>query len=594
MLAAPALAGPHASAARLGGRRPAHRLRREGARHVRLRARSRARSCHPHTSATSRPAWTATRRCTRTTQALPNYRLRVRRMVDIRASTRSVNLFGTTWDTPIFLDPVGSQRAFHPDGELATARAARSKKHLQILSTVSSTGVEDVNAARGEPVWYQLYPTDQWPVTQALVRRAKAAGCPVLVLTVDLQGGSNRLTLARSIPRDSRDCTACHTTSRTQLSGFIAGKPMFTGLDISAVTDLDAARHDLGVPQAPARHLAAQARDQGPRHARGRRARHRSTASTASSSRITAGAPRTAAAPAIDSLAEVAPAVNGRVPVLMDGGVRRGSDVFKALALGADAVGIGRPYIWGLASFGQEGVERVLEILRSELTIDMRQAGRAASPRSAVVRGRQTAGLNRCGDARACGLRGGPLAPVARCGLRRARALGAGSHAAHGELLARVRALRLRRGGGVHRPARRRRAEGRAAAAVPARRREQERQRRAAREGILHRHPGRKRKKMHGAGLRGHELHDAGAQAARYRAARPGRHPRDESDLARGRHGRHRVRRSGCRTRKSPTSNAPTCTRVGGTCGPRTRRTYTIERFRSCSGSTTRRGRRSS
>ncbi len=77
----------------------------------------------------------------------------------------------------------------------------------------------------------------------------------------------------------------------------------------------------------------------------------------------------------IDSLAEVAPAVAGRVPVLMDGGVRRGADVFKALALGASAVGIGRPYIWGLACFGQEGVERVLEILQSELTGNMRQAG---------------------------------------------------------------------------------------------------------------------------------------------------------------------------------------------------------------------------
>ena len=98
---------------------------------------------------------------------------------------------------------------------------------------------------------------------------------------------------------------------------------------------------------------------------------------------------------AIDSLAEVAPAVNGRVPVLMDSGIRRGSDVFKALALGADAVGIGRPYIWGLASFGQEGVERVLEILRSEFTIAMRQAGArsvAEIDRTFVVHARRAHG----------------------------------------------------------------------------------------------------------------------------------------------------------------------------------------------------------
>ncbi len=96
------------------------------------------------------------------TAGFANYGLRVRRLVDLSRIDMSVNLFGTTWDSPIVIDPVGSQRAFHPDAELATARAAKSKKHLQILSTVSSTGVEDVTAARGAPIWYQLYPTDQW------------------------------------------------------------------------------------------------------------------------------------------------------------------------------------------------------------------------------------------------------------------------------------------------------------------------------------------------------------------------------------------------------------------------------------------------
>ena len=307
-----------------------------------------------------------------------DYPLRVRRMVDIRAVDSSVELFGTPWDTPIFLDPVGSQRAFHPEGELATARAARSKNHLQILSTVSSTGVEDVNAARGEPVWYQLYPTDQWPVTQALVARARAADCPVLVLTVDLQGGSNRLSLARSIPRDSRDCTACHTTS-TRLSGFIAEKPMFDGLDIGAVTDL--------TPPEMSWDYLRRLRDIWPRKLVIKGLVTREDAELAVQHGVDGiivsnhgGRAEDSGRAAIDSLAEVAPAVNGRVPVLMDGGVRRGSDVFKALALGADAVGIGRPYIWGLASFGQEGVERVLEILRDELAITMRQAGTRTVP----------------------------------------------------------------------------------------------------------------------------------------------------------------------------------------------------------------------
>jgi isopentenyl diphosphate isomerase/L-lactate dehydrogenase-like FMN-dependent dehydrogenase len=303
-----------------------------------------------------------------------NYALRVRRVVDISRIDASIDLFGRTWKTPIVLDPVGSQRAFHPDGELASARAARSKGHLQILSTVSSTGVEDVNAARGEPVWYQLYPTDQWPVTKALVARAKAAECPVLVLTVDLQGGSNRLTLARSIPRDTRDCTSCHISSRTRLSGFITGKPMFAGLDLSAVNDL--------TPPDMTWDYLARLRDIWPRHLVIKGLVTREDAELAIAHGVDGiivsnhgGRAEDSGRPAIDSLAEVAPAVAGRVPLLMDGGVRRGTDIFKALALGADAVGIGRPYIWGLASFGQEGVERVLEILGNELATVMRQAG---------------------------------------------------------------------------------------------------------------------------------------------------------------------------------------------------------------------------
>jgi isopentenyl diphosphate isomerase/L-lactate dehydrogenase-like FMN-dependent dehydrogenase len=286
----------------------------------------------------------------------------------------SVNLFGTTWDSPIVLDPVGSQRAFHDDGELATARAAQSKKHLQILSTVSSRSVEDVTAARGAPIWYQLYPTDQWSVTQGLVRRAEAAGSPVLVLTVDLQGGSNRLTLARAIPKDPRDCNACHATDRTRLSGFIAGKPMFAGLDISEVTDL--------TPITMSWDYLKRLREIWPRKLVVKGIVTREDAELAIKHGVDGlivsnhgGRAEDSGRASIDSLVEVAAGVQGRVPLIVDGGIRRGSDIFKALALGADAVAIGRPYIWGLASFGQEGVEKVLDILRAELLIAMRQAG---------------------------------------------------------------------------------------------------------------------------------------------------------------------------------------------------------------------------
>lgn len=302
------------------------------------------------------------------------YGLRVRRLVDVRNIDMSVSLLGNAWDSPIVIDPVGSQRAFHPDGELATARAAQAQKHLQILSTVSSTGVEDVTAARGAPVWYQLYPTDQWPVTQALVRRAQAAGCPVLALTVDLQGGSNRVTFARSIPRDSRDCTACHAGSRTQLLGFIVNKPMFAGADISGVTDL--------TPIDMSWDYLKRLRDIWPRKLVIKGIVTREDAELAIAHGVDGlivsnhgGRAEDSNRPSIDSLREVVEGVRGRIPVIVDGGIRRGSDIFKALALGANAVAIGRPYIWGLAAFGQEGVEKVLDILRNELRFAMRQAG---------------------------------------------------------------------------------------------------------------------------------------------------------------------------------------------------------------------------
>jgi isopentenyl diphosphate isomerase/L-lactate dehydrogenase-like FMN-dependent dehydrogenase len=306
------------------------------------------------------------------------YQLRVRRLRDVQNLDTSVRLFGAVWDTPIVFAPVGSQKAFHPDGEIAVAKAARAKGYLQILSTMSSTPVEAVNEARGTPVWYQLYPTNDWIVTRGLTKRAEAAGCPVLVLTLDLQGGSNRETFLKSRRADARQCTDCH------VGGFaynttIRRRPMFQGLDLSKVItqfpldmtwDIvkrlrDTTKMKLLLKGIVTREDAQLAVEHGvaglivSNHGGRAEESHRST---------------------IECLPEVVAGVAGKIPVLIDGGFRRGTDIFKALALGAQAVCIGRPYLWGLAAFGQPGVETVLEILRRELQMVMRQAGTTSIP----------------------------------------------------------------------------------------------------------------------------------------------------------------------------------------------------------------------
>jgi 4-hydroxymandelate oxidase len=296
--------------------------------------------------------------------------LRPRRLVDASRPDLRVEMFGTTWDTPLFLCPVGGQRMFHGDGELAVARAAAAKKTLQILSTATSTPVEEVAKALTAPPWYQLYMPNTPDGTERLVRRVEAAGCPVLVWTVDLLGGRNMETAERARRTDSRDCTACHSTARggraidqlTMLAGIPGGmNPPAANWDyVERLKKLT--RMKLVLKGIETREDARLARERGvdglivSNHGGRALETGRST---------------------IEVLAEVVDAAGG-MPVLVDGGFRRGTDVFKALALGARAVGIGRPYVWGLSAFGQQGVERVLDILRAELELTMRQCGTPA------------------------------------------------------------------------------------------------------------------------------------------------------------------------------------------------------------------------
>src|SRR5205809_4776325 len=174
--------------------------------------------------------------------------IRARRLVDVEKIDTSRTIFGAKWDTPIVLSPIGSQKAFHPDGELAVARAAKTKGHLMLLSTAATSSIEDAIAARDGPVWQQLYPTNVWEVGRAIVKRAEKAGSPAIVLTVDLQEGSNRETLFRSQLVDKRECSACHKSAYTGFArgrpragsggfaAYAARKPMLNGLDLSKVT----------------------------------------------------------------------------------------------------------------------------------------------------------------------------------------------------------------------------------------------------------------------------------------------------------------------------------------------------------------------
>lgn len=296
--------------------------------------------------------------------AFSRYQLRVRRFVDVSKIDMSVSLFGQTFASPIILCPVGSQRGFHADGELAVARAAASRKQLQILSTQSSTPIEEVAKARGAGLWYQLYTTNNFESTTRMVKRAEAAGCPVVAVTVDLPGGRNTETDKRLARVDTRTCNNCHGPS-----GANGPKPMFAGLEmkgfaltsgtltwdfIKRLKDVTSMKVMIkGLESGEDAALAVSSGADGiivSNH--GGRATETGRAT-------------------IECLPEVVQAVGGRLPVIMDGGIRRGTDAFKALALGATAVGIGRPYIWGLGAFGQAGVERTLQILDTELRLAM-------------------------------------------------------------------------------------------------------------------------------------------------------------------------------------------------------------------------------
>jgi 4-hydroxymandelate oxidase len=300
------------------------------------------------------------------------FQLRPRRLVDVSKIDMSTEILGVKYDNPIVIAPIGGNVFFHPDGEVAVAKAAKLGNHLQILSTVTNYGVEDVVAARGAPIWYQLYATNKWEVAEAFVKRAEKAGCLAVAVTVDRSGGRNQETLFRLRPTDTRDCDACH--DRSSLKASLSRRAMYDGVDISGLRNTQSSamtwdfikrlrnttKMKIVLKGILAYEDAVLAADAGV------------DAIIVSNH---GGRSEDSGRATIDALPEIVEAVNGRMPILVDSGFRRGTDIAKALCIGATAVCVGRPYIWGLGAFGQPGVERVLDILRTELYAIMQQLG---------------------------------------------------------------------------------------------------------------------------------------------------------------------------------------------------------------------------
>jgi isopentenyl diphosphate isomerase/L-lactate dehydrogenase-like FMN-dependent dehydrogenase len=297
------------------------------------------------------------------------FALRPRRLVDVTKVDMRADILGVIYDSPIVVAPTGSNRAFHPDAEIAVAKAARAGNHLQIASTVASTSVEDITAARGAPVWFQLYTTQRLDIAEPLVRRAEAAGAPVIAVTLDVRSAAKWATFTRLRRTDTRECGSCHGFNQ-----YLARKPNFAGINLTGVTGTvvtnltwDSIKRLRDIVKSKFVLKGILDPDDAKRAAE---AGMDAIVVSNHGGRVEDGVSAT-----IDVLPDIADAVGGRMPILIDSGFRRGSDIAKALALGARAVCIGRPYLWGLGAFGQAGVEGVLAILRGELRGAMQQVG---------------------------------------------------------------------------------------------------------------------------------------------------------------------------------------------------------------------------
>lgn len=296
-------------------------------------------------------------------------RLRPDFLVDVSKIDTRVTLFGREMPLPLLLAPAAYQRLLHPDGELATVKGAGLAGTTMVLSTTSTVSIEDTARVATQPLWFQLYVQPDREVTRSLVQRAEAAGCQALVITIDspvlgprYRETRSRFTLPAGMERANLRGLKAATGAQRATGGTIYSAvqdPTVTWQDVAwlrSLTSMPVLLKGIMNPDDAARAVDAGVQGIIVSNHGGRNV--------------------DTVPAAIDALVPVAERVAGRIPVLVDGGVRRGTDILKAVALGASAVLIGRPYLCGLAVGGSEGVAHVINILRRELEMAMASTGR--------------------------------------------------------------------------------------------------------------------------------------------------------------------------------------------------------------------------
>ena len=285
--------------------------------------------------------------------------LRPRMLVDVATCTTSTTVLGQEISMPLLVAPVAFQRVAHPDGEVGMARAALAADTIMCLSTLATSAPAQV-AATGAKRWFQLYVFRDEGVTHELIAQAKECGFGAIVLTIDAPVRGNRerdLRTAFAVPPDLTVVSVGHG-GETPRQVFDMISPSLTWHDLERIAgDSKLPLLVKGVLTAEDAQLACE---------------HGAAAIVVSNH---GGRQLDGVAATIDALPEVVEAVDGRVEVLVDGGIRRGGDVVKALALGARAVLAGRAPLWGLAADGEQGARHVLELLREEIRLSLQLVG---------------------------------------------------------------------------------------------------------------------------------------------------------------------------------------------------------------------------